>query len=193
MKRIIKSGRFVDGQFNFELPKSKASKGHYFEVLLSIHRQLQVMLSYHCKVLVVRFDLHLHDFTGCNSPVSKFFRKLHKRLGVSFKQLRFGFVWCREHSEAAAQHYHCAIMLNGNKTQHPHSVLQLIELVWVGWGHPKPFTPKSCFYRVGRGDEEVYRRAFKRLSYLAKVDTKGKRPATTADYGSSRLKPKLAA
>jgi Inovirus Gp2 len=148
------------------------------------------MLAHHCKILVVRFDLHLHDWTDNNKPISDFQRKLRQRLRRSYKLKRMGYVWCREQVRGNSQHYHCAVIVDANRIQYPHKLLCLIDEVWQGWGHPQPYTPKNCYYTVCRDDSKAYQEVFDRLSYIAKVDTKQNRLATTSDYQASRIKPK---
>ena len=189
MKSIVKNRLYQNQEFLCSLDRSKANAGHYRQVLDTIHQQFQAMLSHHSRVLMIRFDLHLHDWTDTNEPISRLFKKLHKRLPNTFEQKRFGYVWCREHNGAPAQHYHCGLLLNGNKVRHPQKVYDMIDYHWESWGNPLPSKPKNGYLMVARGDELAYARAFKRLSYFAKVSTKGSRPATTADYGASRLKP----
>lgn len=174
----------------FNLPGAKAGKGRYLEILLAIKNQLDAMLSHHSKVLVIRFDLHLYKATPDNALISKFVRKFRKRAAAKFGIIRFGFTWVREQADAKAQHYHFALYLNGNQTRHPYNVLLLIKDIWQRWGHPKPYTPKSCYYLLKRADVGAYQEAFARLSYMAKVDSKGSRVDATNDYSASRLSPK---
>ncbi len=175
-----------------QLPASMKTMGRYEPILDTSIGQFDAMLSHHCKVMVVRLDLHMICFTKDNIVMSQFMQKLKKKLKNKFNQSRVGYIWCREHAEAKAQHYHLALMLDGNKNQKPHSIIKLAEEIWVGWDHPKPYTPKNCYYIVKRGDQAAYLDALDRMSYLAKVATKGNRPPSTNDYGSSRIKPKQA-
>lgn len=189
-KHIVLNTEINLGGQVFNLPAAKAGKGRYVEILTALKNQLDAMLSYHCKVLVLRFDLHLNEATTDNALISRFMRKLRKRISVKFGINRFGFVWVREQACAKTQHYHLALYLNGNQLRHPHNMLLLIEDIWQRWGQPKPHTPQNCYYLLTRVDKQAYEAAFARLSYLAKVDTKGSRADATNDYSASRLKPK---
>ncbi|MEH6580122.1 MAG: inovirus-type Gp2 protein [Amphritea sp.] len=190
MKKVVDGGVLVVAGREFVLADSMKGAGHYLQILQRSADQLDAMLSHHCKVLVVRIDLHLKNYTATNKPITDFFRKLRKKVTLKFGQARMGFIWCREHEEAAAQHYHLVLILDGNKNRHPQRVIELIEEIWTGWGHPKPYTPKGCYYLVRRDDSDAHLSAFGRISYLAKVATKGKRPKATNDYGASCIRPK---
>lgn len=165
-------------------------QGCFVEILGGINSQLEAMLSYHSRVLVLRLDFHLHDYTPANDAMTKFFRKLKKRLRERYGLLRVGHVWAREIEKAKAQHYHAAIMLDGNKVRHPANVIKLCEAIWERWGHPKPYTPNDCFYFLTRGDTERFNDAFYRLSYMAKARGKGYRSKNSNDYSASRIKNK---
>lgn len=150
------------------------------------------MLSHHSKVLALRIDLHMDKPTVDNKPVSMLIRKLRKKMNA-IGHKRMGVAWCREQATSEAQHYHLALFLNGNVTQHPFHIITLIEQLWMAAGHPKPFTPKNCYAEIKRGDREAFQEWFFRLTYLAKIHSKGKRLKTVNDYSLSRLKPKVPA
>lgn len=44
--------------------------GCFVEILEAIQQQLDAMLSYHCKVLVLRFDLHTDEYQSNNALIS---------------------------------------------------------------------------------------------------------------------------
>lgn len=183
----------LSNNFAFKLPLSKGGKGHYLEILEKIKDQIDAMLSHHSKVLVVIVGLHLHEWTPDNEVMSTFLRRLKtllkaKKVGLK----RVGHTWCREQDASDCQHYHFALIVDGNKFCRSHNLVKLIERTWEHWGcFPKPYTPKNCYYRISRGCEGSYRRAFTRLSYFAKVATKGQRPESTNDYSTSRIRFKV--
>lgn len=171
------------------LPASKQGRGHYLPILVKTVEQLDAMLSYDCKILVFRFDLHLYESTDDNQLMSQLIRRYRQWIGRQGHS-RLGFIWCREQATGKAQHYHCAFILDANKTRHSHHHIKKIERLWMDRDYGNVYTPKNCYYVIKRDDAKSYQRAFSRLSYLAKVDTKDVRPSTTNDYSTSRIKPK---
>ena len=189
MKRVIKVQQVEINNKLLTLPYSKGGKGHYFEILQKIVDQLDVMLDYHCKVLIFRVDLHLHDDVNTSEQLSRFFRRFKKglkRLGHK----RIGYIWCREQDKAHKPHYHLAVIVNGNINQNPHYLVKDIRRYWEDWHVGSVWQPSKSFYRLSRGDLGLYQKVFNRLSYLAKVDTKGNKPKPANDYGGSRIQSK---
>lgn len=171
---------------------SDKGQGCYVEMLEAIGSQLSAMLSHHSRVLVVRLDFHLYDYTEANAQMSCFVRKMKKRLKQRYGLLRVGHVWAREIEKAKQQHYHLVFMLDANTVKHPGRVISLCEDVWQGWNHPKPYTPENCYKVIGRNDIEGFGVVFRRLSYLAKARGKGYKGKTANDYSTSRIKHKQA-
>ena len=173
---------------NLVLPiQADENMGCYVEILERLKDQMDAMLSHHCKILIIRFDLHLNYYTGDNKRISQYVRKLRKRLKSKFGFKRIGFLWVREIEKAKQQHYHFVLMLDGNKVQQASHVLTLVESCWTRWGEPKPYTPKNCYYRVARGDMASFQGAFYRCSYLAKIRGKGYKDKAANDYSASRI------
>ena len=164
--------------------------GSYLEILNAIKMQLDAMLSHHCKIMVLRVDLHTYELTSNNKLISDFNRRLRKRLKAKYQLKRIGFVWAREQEKAKSQHYHLAIFLDANKIKHPKKVIELIEHLWEDWDNPKPYTPENCYAIVHR-NKKNYQQAFKRLSYLAKIRGKGYIRENVNNYSTSRIIPKL--
>jgi len=164
--------------------------GCFVEILERIKHQMDAMLSYHSKVLIVRFDLHVNHYQPDNKLISAFVRKLRKKLKAKYKLNRLGYIWVREQERAKKQHYHFALIIDANKVRHPKNVIQLIETIWQNWLLPKPFTPKHCYYIVNRSDTPAYQEAFPRLSYTAKERGKGYKEKTANDFSASRIKIK---
>ena len=62
-----------------KLPINVTKKsGCYAEILEAIIRELVAMLSIHSKVLAVRFDVSLHDYTSDNEVISRFLKSLRR-------------------------------------------------------------------------------------------------------------------
>jgi hypothetical protein len=169
-----------------ELLKVNAKKsGLYTAVLRKIIEQLDCCLNLYKRVLLVRFDLHQERYTGNNDRMTKFRKRLFKRLEKQYNTHSIGYVWVREHEKAKAQHYHWAIWIDGDKVRHSKKILPLIQSIWDDMSGHSP-TIKNPYYFIdnsGQRAEAVYR-----LSYLAKVRGKTARPDQTKDYSTSRIR-----
>jgi hypothetical protein len=101
---------------------------------------------------------------------------------------KVGRVWVRERERAKHQHYHCALLIDGDKIRHPKKLLAGIKAKWEATC-PDHFMPeiRKPFHFADKStglDDSVYR-----LSYLAKPRGKGYRPDQVKDYSTSRIKP----
>ncbi len=176
---------------NHSIKLLRISSGFYNAILQKCYEQLDAMMSHHSKVLVIRYDFHLHDHTDCNKIMSTFIRKLRKRLKPHYKFKRMGYIWVREWNKekglATAQHYHCAIMLNGNQVLHPEKINGIVIDIWDRLGQAHVYLPKHQYYLIKHGDTEKLASARERLSYLAKVYTKGNKERYTNNYSTSRI------
>ena len=163
---------------------------HYKIILEKIHDQMTAMLSHHSRVIVILFNLRCHEYTPDNKLVSRLFEKLKKQLRIRHKMKRIGHIWAREQESSDKQHYHCALILDGNKLRRAKEVIELIERICDNWDLPKPYIPKNCYYHVKRGMNDQFSACFRRLSYCAKVNGKGKKGLACNDYSTSRIKLK---
>ncbi|WP_417667644.1 YagK/YfjJ domain-containing protein [Pseudidiomarina sp.] len=175
--------------------KVYAGKGKpiYPEILYRTYDQIEAMLSHYSRVLLVRIDIRNHSAEQTNRVMTKLSSKLKKRLNTKAYGFinRLGYAWAREQKTSEAHHYHLALMLDGHKVQHPHRVIELVgDICWRS--NLSAYTPRNCYYLLRRSeiDGQTLANAIYRLSYLAKVNTKDKRPSTTHDYGTSRIKPR---
>ena len=164
-----------------------AKSGVYHRVLDRILNQLYAMQSYHNKLHVIRFDLHVGAYTPDNTMMTTFKRRLFKRLYRRYDFKRIGYVWVREQEKSKNQHYHWALILDGSKVNYPHKTLELAKLVWEEMSG-SIWVPDNCYYNVKRGDKEAMGDVVFRLSYFAKARGKGYRPPQTKDYQTSRVK-----
>ena len=176
--------------------KVNAGKGKpiYPEILYRTYDQIEAMLSHYSRVLLVRVDIRYHSAEQTNRVMTKLSSKLKKRLNTKAYGYikRFAYVWAREQKTSVAPHYHLVLMLDGHKIRHPYRIIGLVEDICWRSGWPDPITPDNCYYMVRRSeiDGKAMADAIYRISYLAKVNTKDKRPSTTHDYGTSRIKPR---
>lgn len=169
--------------------KADAKHGCFVPILEATKGQFDAMLSHHARVLFFRIDLHMPHYTDTNELMSKFIRRLRKRVKGRYKLDKMAFVWVREHSKQKHQHYHLWFMVDAKAVRHPKRIIETIEGIADRWQWPKPYTPKNCYKVIYRHDASAYCEAYERASYLAKVNTKGYRPPSTNDYGASRIKP----
>ncbi len=192
MRKITYEPTYRVAADNWRINTREGVFGCYVEILEALSQQLLSMRDRYCRCIVVVFDLHMKFHSDTNKPVSDFYRRLIKKLKRRYKFKHVGYSWARELNVAASltdkQHYHCCLILDGNRVQHPSKVLQLAEELWVFEGHPKPYVSKNCFYSYSREDDEAAREAFYRISYQAKVRDKGNKATTTNNYSTSRLK-----
>ncbi|WP_415900542.1 inovirus-type Gp2 protein [Neptuniibacter sp. QD48_11] len=190
MKSIINSGDYRILNNTYRIIPWKKGESYYHEILERSSQQLEAMLSYHSKVHVIRYDLHVSKYTEANEDLSKFMRALNQRLKRKYGHVRLGYVWCREQNLSNKQHYHLALMINGNLFKSSHTISAIVDELWTRLGHPVTYKPDNHIYKIQRGDEVVARAAFERMAYMAKVRTKGKRKGPVNDYSTSRLKAK---
>ncbi len=149
------------------------------------------------KLFVLRFDLHLPNFSSFNKDVSELRDRLFEKIDqdidsrtrkyISAKK-RKALIWAREQESSKAQHYHCALILDGQLFNHPKKVMLLIRKIWadVTGGHVPSL--KHSYYNLDTRDLMQRQRVIYRLSYLAK--NAGKKGTKGIRYfGSSQHKP----
>lgn len=163
--------------------------GIYAHTMRAILGQLFAMLSHHNKVIVFRFDLASPDYTDTNKNITDFLRRLSGRIKNHYGLSRFGYVWVREQEKAKSQHYHFALMLDGNKIQKPSLLWELVKTCWE-FTDGRCWLPENAYYRLSRYSHHQTAEAIYRLSYLAKGRGKGYKPDQTKNYGTSRIKPR---
>lgn len=191
MKRVIDIGELEWENRVLSVNSGNKGQGCYREILLAIAGQMEAMLSYHSRVFVTRFDLHLSEYKGDNRLLSRFMDKLKRHLLGVYGMKRIGFIWAREQEKAKQHHYHVALLLDGNKIRTSGKLLDWIDEKWQQRNQPKVYVPKNCFYMVKRASSPSFDKAFYRLSYLAKKRGKGYRPNAVNDYSTSRIKPRV--
>jgi hypothetical protein len=174
----------------FEVPNGQL--GWYPKIAFKFAEQLEVMLTYSPCVMVVRVDLRMNNYTEKNKVMTTFFRRFGKRLKRRYAALNLGHVWIREQAiDNSKQHYHLTIMVDKNLIHYSRTITDAVIEVWKGITGGQAHIPDNCYYVVKRGCWQSFADAFGRVCYLAKVSTKGSRPAQTKGLGSSRLKKRL--
>ena len=175
------------------------------EILNKIDNMFNHYTNKHNKTTCVRVDLTYpedHPESLNNKDFSKFastFSKDLKRKGYDP-----AYIAVREHKDGEHQHYHVAVLCDGNKTQFPHKVTDAVTRHWnraIGIDEDQKGCVDYCTkftsgkqgincYRLRRNDEDfdqVVDDCFKRCSYLAKVNTKGSAPHRTREVFTSRI------
>lgn len=153
-----------------------------------------------CTRMDFRFPRNSHPPKD-NSRMTKFLSTYNKDLKRSGDDPQY--VCVREQSREKHQHYHLMLLTNQRNHQSPHSFIEKAEKHWAaanGLDNAKGLVdhctksrkgekqPNS--YRLNRNDdnfEGVKDKCFKRCSYLAKVNTKGKKPKFKREVLCSRL------
>ena len=175
--------------FNNEelLIKSDNKYGVYAHMLEQIVEQLDTCIAIHKRVLVVRFDLHLREYSDDNHCISTFINRQKQRIQRAYKTKDIGHAWAREKEKAKVQHYHVALFIDGDVIRNPTKLLRQIKAKWYKHGHC--YIPDNCFYYIDKHNLKDERAlAIERLSYLAKTRGKGYKSKQAKNYSVSRLK-----
>lgn len=176
--------------------------GCYNEVLKLIEKTLENALSKHSRVLIVRFDLSFPKWmkeTSSNKYISMFMQYLQRRLDTD--EIDPKYIWVREQSKEKHQHYHVAMFVNGNRMRSPYRIHTYAKEIWgkvLNIDDGSGYVNECRRYRDGRRGtahyyickdkkdwRNTYESCFKRLSYLAKTNTKGYTPSRVRSIGAS--------
>ena len=161
--------------------------GVYPIIIEKMVDQLDICLQIHKRVFVLRFDLHLKEYSGDNKIISTFMNRLKQWIKRNYKTKDIGSVWEREKERAKIQHYHAALFIDGDVIRYPNKLLQAIRTKWFKYGHCPVI--KHPYYFIDKHNlEDERKKVIKRVSYLAKTRGKGYRNSQAKDYQTSRLK-----
>ena len=182
-----------DGWIVYDGEKIKINNGPqygvYKETIISFIGQLDAAISIHKRVLVLRLDFHMNYYTETNNKLSKFMKNIIQWLNRHYGIKKVGYQWVREQERAKKQHYHLALILDGDLIQNPSKINDIFREKWLPNG--SMYIPKNCFYRINKHNlKEVREKVIYRVSYNAKSRGKQYRPAQTKSSYSSRLKAK---
>ena len=168
---------------------SSKTKGVYPNIIEKIVEQLDTCLAIHKRVLVVRFDLSLNEYSGDNHTISTFINRQKQRMFKKYGVKNIGHAWKRERETSKAQHYHVALFIDGNKIQYPSKLLRQIKAKW--FKHGRCWIPDDCFYYLDKSKsnfKQTRGEAIYRLSYLGKTRGTGYKDVQAKNYSVSRLK-----
>lgn len=176
-------------------------ENNYISAIVSeIQSRLSYALSRHSRVMLVRYDLAFPSdvaYTDNGMYLRSFLNKLRQNLRR--KGLDPIDLWSREQNSGINPHFHCVVLLNGNKVQRLYAVLPLIERLWASTiGSCRPGLVHYCLKnydgsksingcRLTRHDKELYTQCQDWLNYMAKQYSKGNAPPNAREYGGSRL------
>ena len=164
----------------------------------------------HNKVFYMRLDVrypqNYHPSKEGNKDFQGFMNSLTKTLRN--KKLDPHYIWCRERSKEKREHYHVGLLLDGNKIQHRHRVINKAEELWSkrlnlnpdinnGLIHDCSITRDGVKQKNGtmirRGSEdfqENFDKSFYQNSYISKTSTKGYSPKKKKEYSTSQINTK---
>lgn len=153
-------------------------------ILDSIKELLDDQLSRHCKVFVTRTDIRkppqcsADEFKQCIEKTLAATKRTITRRGVDISYLAV-----KEIGRGNAPHFHLVHFIDGNKIQHPQTLQTEIVKQFNHSLHQcdQPDSSSSVDFcnhsggnahMVKRGDQASYDNAFRRVSYMAKENTK---------------------
>ncbi len=176
------------------------------KILTEIERQFDYAEETKSKIFFMRYDIRFPEgYTHADNGVfrefqSKFMKKLSRH------GLKPQYVAVREQSREKHQHYHVALLLDGQKTQSIHNHILDAERLWDstlglpakenGYGLIDDCTTSRDGEHQENGVmlryDDIFRGkkkddCFRRASYLAKTTTKGNAPKWQREMFSSRI------
>lgn len=185
------------------------NQGCYSEILDKIVRTIADTTERHNKVLAGRFDVRFPK-EGTYPPDNDVFKKFISHYAKDLKRQKLdpSYIWAREQSREKHHHYHCALLLDGSKTQSLRGHLARAEELWKNalgtpnanglidycdrTRHGEPQTNAVMLRRDDPALQEKIDDFAHRCSYLAKVNTKGYAPKRVRQYGCSELPKRVA-
>lgn len=135
------------------------------------------------KMIAIRLELRMSAWTNDNAPVSDLFKKLKHTIKSHYGKCYMGYIWVREQCLSDKQHYHIAVLIDGQKVRHSDTVYNFVRELWTYGYVPKYIS----FHRVHRTLLHKISAMVYHLSYLAKAETKGMRDPAVKDYQISRV------
>ena len=179
------------------------------KILQEIERQFEYADETKNKIFFMRYDIRFPE--GYHHADNGIFREFQSKFmkNLSRKGLKPQYVAVREQSREKHQHYHVALILDGQKTQSIHNHIQTAERLWDltlglpekenGYGLIDDCTKNRSGekqtngvmlrpddpFRYGKKDD-----CFRRASYLAKTSTKNNTPKGQRELFSSRVPKK---
>jgi len=142
------------------------------------------------RLFVVRYDLHMREYQSDNRVIELFHKQLFKALKKRYPKSFISYIWVRERNESEAQHYHYALMLDGNCIRHPDKLTKIVCQCWYQVAGGTIWVPDNCYYDVKKHDFDGYGKLMCRLSYFGKRRTKEAISECKKRFGCGLRKPK---
>jgi hypothetical protein len=146
--------------------------------------QIEAMLSWHSKVLMIRLDSHGEEYGRDNRRFSDIVRAFKREVKAEYKLSRVGHIWVSEIETSKRAHYHLVLLVDGNKIRSPWRINKL----WEKWNHRylvSPWFPGHMM--IHRNDKTSIDQAVHWASYLAKARGKGYLQNFSKSYSVSHI------
>lgn len=151
------------------LPANDQQNGKMMKRIFETVDQVSALSS---RFLAVRYDLHLKDYQPHNQVIDVFHKKLFGQLRKRYPKSFVSYIWVRERNEADAQHYHYALMMDGDYIRSPNKLNDIVKMCWEDAAGGTVYFPKNMAYFVKTNDIDTYSKLMIRLSYFGKRATK---------------------
>lgn len=143
------------------------------------------------RLFVVRYDLHMCEYQNDNRVIELFHRNLFRVLTKNYPKSFLSYVWVREKGMSDVQHYHYALLMDGNFIRYPHKLTKIVQLCWhQAAGGSTVWMPDNCYYHIKKQDTDGYSKLMLRLSYFGKSNTKEPTSECKKRFGCGLRKPK---
>lgn len=163
------------------------------KVLKGVLARADELLVKRGKVFVVIVTQHIVSYTKSNAPATELISRLKTALDIKFKFFDMHYLWVREHSSGEKQHYHWALILDATRVSTIDWLFNFLEGVVRGCSMTVNVHFSGYHLLKARElEKENWKRYYKfvwHVSYLAKLNTKTKKPRGTRSYDFSRLTP----
>ena len=204
MRYVIHKDSYLGHPLN---NSDKNDEGFYVEILHRIETLFDCMIKRRSSVFFTMFDLNFPadpslSYPNDNGLISRFI----EALTLHYKRLKYDpkYLWVRECPSSDRFHYHVMLLLDSNRTQNAHGILDKATELWQrclgidngeGLVHLcKPDKHNINVYRDGvkirrnaTNFRQVYDECYQHASYLAKCYSKGSAPDYVNEFGCSRL------
>lgn len=174
------------------------------EIIATLEAMFSFYTNQHSKCLVIRFDVHYpsgYPYAYSNTDISNciaYVIKQYKRQGLDPY-----YMWVREQHKSSFPHYHCLLLLDGQKVMSYRHVFTIVERAWSNalGGYPVSGCVHHCVdpSNVDANGKMIRRdmspenyaircqEVFDQVSYLAKSYTKATDNDGMRNFGSSRF------
>lgn len=182
---------------------------YYNQIMNKYEKSLEYMLNKHSKVMQIRFDMHYPNDNSIkpdkkhiyqfNTNLSRYFNR--QKINGSHK-IDLKKVWVEEKRNSQNPHYHYVALINGNAKRSMYSILSKAEDIWKRIiNHELTGLINYCdkTYDGSKQDNGIIMdrnkqnyqnnidKCKKQALYLAKKDSKDKKPRGAWMVGSSRI------